>query len=148
VANIRDAVSEEFSKTGSLVIHYMEGQSEEGAKGGTMRLGAYDCHLEPNSYVKKIYNENDLSERHRHRLEVNNEFVSQLCEAGLVVSGRNLDLNLVEVIELNHHPHFVGCQYHPEFKSKPFSAHPLFYHFLKKADEYSQKRGNQGVVKE
>ena len=77
----------------------------------------------------------EISERHRHRLEVNNEYVDQIKEKGMVISGVNKELNLVETIELADHPHFVACQYHPEFKSKPFSPHPLFSSFIKAASE-------------
>ena len=140
VAMINGATSEEFSPNGEHVIHYMEGQSEDGAKGGTMRLGAYDCHLVDDTYAREIYGKSDISERHRHRLEVNNEYLEKLNVVGMIISGRNNKHDLVEVIEIKDHPHFVGCQYHPEFKSKPFSPHPLFFYFLKKSDEYSQKR--------
>jgi CTP synthase len=131
VAGIKGATSMEFDKKGDFVIHYMEGQSKEGSKGGSMRLGAYGCHLEKGSLAQAIYGESDISERHRHRLEVNNAYVKPLEEAGLVFSGVNKDLDLVEVIELKEHPYFVACQYHPEFKSRPFSPHPLFATFVK-----------------
>lgn len=133
VAGIKKATSMEFSKDGEHVIHYMEGQSEEMSKGGSMRLGAYGCHLEKGSLAEKIYGEKDISERHRHRLEVNNQYVDQLKEAGMVISGTNKDLNLVEVIELKKHPYFIACQYHPEFKSRPFNPHPLFQTFVEAA---------------
>ncbi|GAB4021096.1 MAG: CTP synthase [Bdellovibrio sp.] len=135
VAQIKDACSEEFTKSGSHVVHYMHGQSEEGAKGGTMRLGAYACSLTKGTLVHKIYGSCEISERHRHRLEVNNKFIDQLKSHGMVISGINKDMNLVEVIELEDHPYFIGCQYHPEFKSKPFSPHPLFQSFIAAADK-------------
>ena len=134
-AKIADATSQEFSMDGSSVIHYMEGQSEDGAKGGTMRLGAYDCHLEKGTLAQKVYGRVNISERHRHRLEVNNDFLNQLKEGGMVISGVNKELNLVEVIELENHPYFIACQYHPEFKSKPFDPHPLFKHFIEESDK-------------
>ncbi len=133
VAGIKEATSQEFSPQGEPVIHYMKGQSVGGAKGGTMRLGAYACHLEKGTLAHKIYNQEDISERHRHRLEVNNDYVEQLKKTGMVISGVNKDLNLVEVIELENHPYFIACQYHPEFKSKPFSPHPLFKTFIEAA---------------
>jgi CTP synthase len=133
VAGIKDATSMEFDKKGSFVIHYMEGQTKEGSKGGSMRLGAYDCHLEKGSLANAVYESSDISERHRHRLEVNNEFVSQLKESGLIFSGINKELDLVEVVELKEHPYFIACQYHPEFKSRPFKPHPLFANFVKAA---------------
>jgi CTP synthase len=139
VAGIKDATSEEFDKNGSKLIHYMEGQSKDGSKGATMRLGAYDCHLEKGTYAHKIYGKSDISERHRHRLEVNNEYVDKVKEAGMVISGINKELNLVEVIELEDHPYFIACQYHPEFKSRPFAAHPLFKTFIEASDKRQQK---------
>lgn len=130
VAGIKNASSMEFGEKGDLVINYMEGQSEDMAKGGSMRLGAYDCTLAKGSLAHEIYEQTKISERHRHRLEVNNEYVDQLSEAGMIISGKNEDLNLVEVIELKNHPFFIACQYHPEFKSRPFNPHPLFKSFV------------------
>jgi CTP synthase len=139
VAGIKKATSQEFEKGGDSVIHYMKGQSEDGAKGGTMRLGAYDCHLEKGTLAQKVYGKENISERHRHRLEVNNEFIDPLKKAGMVISGVNKELNLVEVIELENHPFFIGCQYHPEFKSKPFSPHPLFKTFIEESGKIAGK---------
>ena len=96
-----------------------------------MRLGSYDCEFVKGSLGEKIYGARKISERHRHRLEVNNEYVKQLKDKGLIVSGMNTELNLVEVIELSDHPYFIACQYHPEFKSRPFKPHPLFASFVK-----------------
>lgn len=131
VVGIKEATSMEFTDKGEMLVHYMQGQSKDGAKGGSMRLGAYDCALTPGSLAHKIYNSDNISERHRHRLEVNNDYINKLTEKGLVVSGLNPKLNLVEVIELRDHPHFIACQYHPEFKSRPFKPHPLFASFVK-----------------
>ncbi len=131
VVGIKDATSMEFSEKGSFLVHYMQGQSKEGSKGASMRLGAYDCELKDNTLASKIYGSPHISERHRHRLEVNNEYLPKLIEKGLVVSGTNSKLNLVEVIELKDHPYFIACQYHPEFKSRPFHPHPLFSSFVK-----------------
>jgi CTP synthase len=131
VAGIKDATSEEFESKGSFIVHYMEGQTKEGSKGGSMRLGAYACSLTKDSLAKDIYGDAEITERHRYRLEVNNEYLAALEEAGIVVSGKNSELNLVEVIELKKHPHFIACQYHPEFKSRPFSPHPLFERFVR-----------------
>ena len=121
----------EFTDKGDFVVHYMSGQTKDGVKGGSMRLGAYDCELKEGSLASQVYETNKISERHRHRLEVNNEYVKRLTDKGLVVSGTNPALNLVEVIELRDHPYFIACQYHPEFKSRPFRPHPLFASFVK-----------------
>ncbi|MCR9205251.1 MAG: CTP synthase, partial [Halobacteriovoraceae bacterium] len=139
VAGVKKATSQEFEKSGDSVIHYMKGQSEDGAKGGTMRLGAYDCHLEKGTLAQKVYGKENISERHRHRLEVNNDYLEPLKKAGMVISGVNKELNLVEVIELENHPFFIGCQYHPEFKSKPFSPHPLFKTFIEESGKKAGK---------
>lgn len=130
VVGIKDATSMEFKEKGDFVVHYMTGQ-KEAQKGGSMRLGAYDCVFNKGSLGEKVYGSDRISERHRHRLEVNNEYVKKLTDKGLIVSGKNPDLNLVEVIELNDHPYFIACQYHPEFKSRPFKPHPLFASFVK-----------------
>ncbi|APC25846.1 CTP synthetase [Only Syngen Nebraska virus 5] len=134
VAGITDATSEEFQSGGTHLIHYMKGQKKEGTKGGTMRLGSYDCSLEEGTLGRKIYQTDTIHERHRHRLEVNNMYIDALTEAHMTFSGFNKELNLVEVIELKDHPFFIACQYHPEFKSKPFSPHPLFKTFIEEAD--------------
>jgi len=134
VVGIKDASSEEFQNGGEHLIHYMEGQSSSGSKGGSMRLGSYDCHLEQDSLAHKIYKKDIIQERHRHRLEVNNMYVNKLVASGLSVSGFNKELNLVEVVELKNHPFYIACQYHPEFKSKPFSPHPLFRSFIEESD--------------
>jgi CTP synthase len=131
VVGIDNATSMEFSDKGDFLVHYMSGQSKEGAKGGSMRLGAYDCEFTDGSLGQKIYGTKKISERHRHRLEVNNDYIQKLTDKGLIVSGKNTALNLVEVIELNDHPYFIACQYHPEFKSRPFKPHPLFASFVK-----------------
>lgn len=140
VAGIKDATSEEFSENGSLLIHYMKGQSKDGTKGGSMRLGAYACELKDNSLAKQIYGEQLISERHRHRLEVNNNFVDQLKNKGMIISGKNNELDLVELIELENHPFFIACQYHPEFKSRPFLPQPIFYNFIKYAYQCRVKK--------
>jgi len=130
VAGIKNASSEEFTSEGEPVIHYMKGQSRDVAKGGSMRLGAYDCELVSGTLAEKVYGKKSISERHRHRLEVNNKYIKQVESAGLVFSGKNMQLDLVEVVELKEHPFFIACQYHPEFKSRPFLPHPLFNSFI------------------
>ena len=100
-------------------------------KGGTMRLGAYTCHLEDNSHAYRAYQKDVISERHRHRYEFNNEFKDRLAEKGLIISGTSPNGELVEIIELLDHPWFLGCQFHPEFKSRPMKPHPLFRDFIR-----------------
>ncbi len=139
ISGIENATSEEFDGAGENLIHYMEGQSSEGAKGASMRLGAYNCTLAKDTKAFQIYNELQISERHRHRLEVNNEFREKLRQDGLVISGVNEELDLVEVIEISENDFFVACQYHPEFKSKPHEPHPLFRSFVDAADKFKNK---------
>jgi CTP synthase len=103
---------------------------EKSDLGGTMRLGEQACHLEASSLACSIYGQDNIAERHRHRYEINNQYISQLMEGGLVISGRSLDKNLVEMIELPTHPWFVACQFHPEFTSTPRDGHPLFNAFV------------------
>jgi CTP synthase len=100
-----------------------------------MRLGSYACALKPGTLAQGLYGSPEISERHRHRYEVNNNYREQLEKGGLVVSGTNPDLDLVEMVELpkETHPYFVACQFHPEFKSKPFAPHPLFSGFIRSA---------------
>lgn len=131
IAGIKNATSMEFADSGDFIVHFMEGQKEDMRKGGSMRLGAYDCHLKVNSLAHKIYGSEFISERHRHRLEVNNDYKKELMDKGMIISGENDEHGLVEVIELENHPHFIACQYHPEFKSSPFKVHPLFNSFVK-----------------
>ncbi len=104
----------------------MEEQRSISDKGGTMRLGAYDCRIMPGSLAEKCYGSEQISERHRHRYEYNSQYREMLEKAGLKVSGINPQRNLVEIVELPGHPYFIACQFHPEFKSRPQKAHPLF----------------------
>ncbi|NPC49100.1 CTP synthase, partial [Corallococcus sp. AB032C] len=131
VLGLKGANSLEFDEhTANPVVTLMESQVKVQDKGGTMRLGSYACALKPGSVAHKLYAQESIQERHRHRYEVNNSYRGRLQEAGLVISGHNPELNLVEMIELADHPYFVGCQFHPEFKSKPFAPHPLFSGFI------------------
>ncbi len=132
VLGLKDADSTEFSQNcAHPVIAMMDEQRKITTAGGTMRLGAYPCHLAPKSLAAKVYNQEEISERHRHRYEFNNEYKKQLSAAGLLVSGTSPDGKLVELIELKDHPWFIGCQYHPEFKSRPLHPHPLFVDFVR-----------------
>lgn len=101
-----------------------------------MRLGLYPCKLNKGTKAAGIYNKEIIYERHRHRYEFNNEFKRKLVDKGLIISGVSPDERLVEIIELEDHPWFVGCQFHPEFKSRPTKAHPLFKDFIKAAKKY------------
>jgi CTP synthase len=117
------------------VVTLMEEQKAITDKGGTMRLGSYACALKDGTKARELYGQDLIHERHRHRFEFNNAYRPQYEGAGMVFSGMNTELGLVEMIELNNHPHFVGCQFHPEFKSKPFAPHPLFAGFVRAARE-------------
>ena len=118
----------------------VEKRSPKSDLGGTMRLGGQQCHLVKGSLARKLYQKDDIIERHRHRYEVNNQFVDKLVKAGLIISGRSTDDNLVEMIELQNHPWFIGCQFHPEFTSTPRYGHPLFTGFINAA--FAQKKMN------
>jgi CTP synthase len=134
VCNLRDANSSEFDpKSRHQVIHIMESQKSVKDKGGTMRLGAYPCVLKNDTRAYEAYRTSPISERHRHRYEVNNEYRQKLQEKGMVMSGMSPDGELVEMIELEDHPYFLGCQFHPELKSRIMKAHPLFVSFVKAA---------------
>lgn len=114
-------------------------RDENSDMGGTLRLGAYPCVLEPGTLAADAYRADEISERHRHRYEYNNEYRERLEKGGLRVSGTSPDNNLVEIVEIEDHPWFLGCQFHPEFKSKPMRPHPLFRDFIKAALIYSTK---------
>lgn len=147
VAGLTDANSEEFdASTASNIIYLMkewhdyrtgatEIRDNSSNKGGTMRLGAYPCHLEPDTLARKAYGTSDIMERHRHRYEFNNKFKGILEDAGIRFSGSSPDGELVEIMEIPDHPWFVGCQFHPEFKSRPMRPHPLFRDFISAANE-------------
>ncbi|MEY2881972.1 MAG: hypothetical protein RLZZ15_4352 [Verrucomicrobiota bacterium] len=131
VAKLKGANSAEFDRVAQHpVIHLMEEQKNVTDKGGTMRLGSFDCALKPGSLAARAYRAKRVRERHRHRFEVNNAYLPQLARAGLIVSGVNPQRNLVEIMELKGHPWFLGTQAHPEFQSKPNQAHPLFAAFI------------------
>ncbi len=137
VAGIKNASSSEFKKNcKNPVIDVMEEQKDlikEKKYGGTMRLGAYDCKLTEATLSKKFYGKSMISERHRHRYEFNNSFREILKKNGIIIAGVNPQKDLVEIIEIENHPFFVATQFHPEFKSRPLSPHPLFRGFIKKA---------------
>ena len=118
-------------KTKYPVIHIMEDQKEVTHKGGTMRLGAWDCKLQPNTLAHSIYGKDMISERHRHRYELNNKYLKDLEKAGLIASGQNPKTGLVEIVEIEKHPFFIAAQFHPEYKSTVINPHPLFIAFVK-----------------
>ena len=137
VCDLKDATSAEFNKKAKhLVIDVMEDQKallKEKKYGATMRLGSYDCQLAPDTISKKAYGAIDITERHRHRYELNNAYREVLQKQGMIMAGLNKEKDLVEIIEIKNHPFFVATQFHPEFKSRPLHPHPLFLAFIKAA---------------
>ena len=148
VAGLKDANSSEFNElTPDPVIYLMlewfdertgttQRRDASSDKGATMRLGAYPCRIARDTFAYRAYGEENISERHRHRYEFNNDYKALLAEKGLTVSGSSPSGDLVEIIEIKDHPWFLGCQFHPEFKSRPMTPHPLFREFIKAALEY------------
>jgi len=148
VAGLKDANSSEFNElTPDPVIYLMlewfdertgttQRRDASSDKGATMRLGAYPCRIARDTFAYRAYGEEDISERHRHRYEFNNDYKALLAEKGLTVSGSSPSGDLVEIIEIKDHPWFLGCQFHPEFKSRPMTPHPLFREFIRAALEY------------
>ena len=152
IANMKGAHSTEFDKTTPYPVIYLmkewydyrtkkiQVRDENSDMGGTLRLGSYPCALQPSTHAQKAYGQKEIQERHRHRYEFNPVHREELVNNGLIVSGTSPDNNLVEIIELADHPWFLGCQFHPEFKSKPMKPHPLFRDFIKAALQYSQEK--------
>jgi CTP synthase len=152
VAGMEGAHSSEFDKeTPFPVIYLMREWYDEKTqtvqkrdvtsdKGGTMRLGAYPCHVRKDTLAYQAYGIDDISERHRHRYEFNNAYKDRLEASGLIISGASPDEELVEITEIKDHPWFLGCQFHPEFKSRPMAPHPLFREFIRAALAYAQRR--------
>jgi len=134
VCGLDGANSSEFDEaTPYPVIDLLPGQKQITEKGASMRLGAYPCVLEKESFACAAYGENEIGERHRHRYEFNNAFKDALVEKGLRITGASPDGSLAEIVEIEGHPWFLGCQFHPEFKSRPTSPHPLFRDFIRAA---------------
>ncbi len=141
VLGIKDAHSTEMDPhTVNPVIDLMEAQKKITAKGGTMRLGAYPCQITEGSLAHTIYENSLISERHRHRWEFNNDYLPRYETAGMIASGKNPESGLVEIVELNNHPFFVGVQYHPELKSTVEAPQPVFVHFIKAAKAFTEKK--------
>ena len=138
---LRDATTAEYAPSAAHpVICLMEEQKAIHDLGGTMRLGAFDCTLSPDTLSARAYQTLSIRERHRHRYELNNAYRAKLAEAGMVMAGVNQKLDLVEIVEHRDHPWFVGVQYHPEFKTKPWQPHPLFRDFIGAAIEQSARK--------
>lgn len=142
VCNLKNANSLEFdSNTEYPIISLMEQQKAVTNKGATMRLGAYPCKIKKDTLANQVYGETEISERHRHRFEFNNEFLEIFENHGFTFSGTSPDGSLVEIIEYQEHPWFIASQFHPEFKSKPMSPHPLFSGFIEASLNHQQRRG-------
>jgi CTP synthase len=129
--------------TSHPVIALMEEQKKVKKKGGTMRLGAYPCTITEGSLANKIYSDTEISERHRHRWEFNNNYLADFENAGMIPSGKNAQTGLVEIMELASHPFFIGVQYHPELKSTVENPHPLFVHFVQAAKCFSDAKSQK-----
>ncbi len=141
VCGLADANSSEFDPaTPNRVIYKLRELRGVEELGGTMRLGAWTCKLEPGSFAQRAYGTTEISERHRHRYEFNREYEQLLTGAGLKITGTTPDGTYVEIVEIADHPYFLGCQFHPEFKSKPLEPHPLFVSFIKASYENRQQR--------
>ena len=146
VLGLEDAnTAESTDESGHPVIHLMPDQADIHDKGGTMRLGAYDCRLAPGSQAQRLYGKTLVSERHRHRFEFNNEYRERFEQAGMLLSGINPQRDLVEIIEIPDHPFFVGVQFHPEFKSRPLIPQPIFRGFVSAALEHARNGGRSRI---
>ncbi len=145
VCGLEDSHSHEFNReTTDPVISLMDAQYNVTEMGGTMRLGAYPCRLQEGSVARELYDASEVSERHRHRYEVNNEYREDLEQNGLRFSGLSPDGGLVEIVEIPEHPFFLATQFHPELRSRPMSPHPLFTAFVAAADQRTRERQRQG----
>jgi CTP synthase len=141
ICRLDKANSSEFDEnTAYPVIDLLPGQKTVKEKGASMRLGAYPCVLEQDSFAYEAYRELAISERHRHRYEFNNDFKNTLVENGLHITGNSPDGSLAEIVEIKDHPWFLGCQFHPEFKSRPTSPHPLFASFIRASLAYKLRK--------
>jgi CTP synthase len=141
VCGLEESHSSEFTeKVSDPVICLLDSQLQVTTMGGTMRLGAYPCALGEGTRAREIYDAPEVSERHRHRFEVNNEYRDLLTDNGMALSGLSPDGGLVEMIELTEHPWFIAAQFHPELKSRPTRPHPLFASFIEAAAQYAEQK--------
>ena len=140
VLNLKDSNSTEMNKNATHpVIDLMQSQKNVVNMGGTMRLGSWECELKELSNVRSIYDSKIIKERHRHRYEFNNDYLDQFESKGLIASGINSKTDLVEIVELNNHPWFIGVQFHPEYKSTVNNPHPLFISFVQAGLKHSKE---------
>ena len=140
--------SEEFDEEGHVgenfhVICFLPGQHKNKEKGGTLRLGTYPCHLEKGSKSRALYKKEDIEERHRHRYEFNNKFRKEMTKNGMIMAGIYPKEDLVEITEMKDHPFMIGCQFHPEFLSRPNQPHPLFQGFIEASRKNAQHKTNK-----
>jgi CTP synthase len=143
VLGLTDAHSVEMdTKTTNPVINMMEEQKKIKMMGGTMRLGAYPCEIKEGSLANEVYGQLNITERHRHRYEFNNDYLEMYEKAGMIASGKNPETGLVEIVELPNHPFFIGVQYHPELKSTVESPAPLFVSFIAAARKYNEAKSS------
>ncbi|KAF5046231.1 CTP synthase [anaerobic digester metagenome] len=141
VLNLEGAHSREMDRrTPHPVIDIMESQKKVSGKGGTMRLGLYPCKIKPGSKVSEVYHDELINERHRHRYEFNNKYIEMYSMAGMLATGINPNEDLVEIVELENHPWFVGVQFHPEYRSTVENPHPLFVRFVQAAIDCSKSK--------
>jgi CTP synthase len=146
VCGIKEATSTEFdAETAQPVIFKLRDLLGVEEMGGTMRLGAYPCELREGTLARSVYGEPAISERHRHRYEVNHKYLSTLEAHGLVISGRSPDGKFIEMVELPDHPWYLGCQFHPEYKSKPTEPHPLFVSYI--AAALAEQKRREGAAR-
>ena len=139
ILGYKDANSREFQPNSQhMIIDFMSDQNDAIRKGGTMRLGAYPCHIKENSRMMEAYGKQNINERHRHRYEFNNAYRKEFIAHGMDIVGTSMDNSLVEALEIHDHPFYIGVQFHPEFQSRPNRAHPLFAAFVAAARCHKQ----------
>jgi CTP synthase len=149
ICSLARANSSEFdSRTPYPVIDLLPEQRNVTDKGASMRLGAYPCVVSPDSFAYAAYGQKEISERHRHRYEFNNDYKKILTDKGLQITGTSPDGRLAEIVEIKDHPWFLGCQFHPEFKSRPTKPHPLFSKFIEAALKHAKGKSKKSPAKQ